>query len=170
MSNKIDRPNPKLIKFIELLRRKNIHDFNIDKFDSRIRMQKYVYIAKEFFGIDLDYNFSLYIRGPYSSDLADDYYSIGGFTSGNLPDSIIDMEKFKEFEKFVKEHNKIADLEVITTIHFLNETNKHLVTYGRLSKNTLRSFIIERTHDLKNVSKKKIEEFYDLLLRKGFLS
>ncbi|HDD57410.1 MAG TPA: hypothetical protein ENF43_02715 [Thermoplasmatales archaeon] len=163
-------PKFKLAKFIELLRRENIHDFDVDKFDSRIRLQKYVYIAKNFFDIDLGYNFGLYIRGPYSTDLADDYYSIGEIPSNELPDSLIDMKKFEKFREFIKEYNEIRDLETITTIHFLNEVNKHLVLYSDASREMLKSFIIERTSELKKLNKKKVEELYDMLLDRGFLS
>ena len=44
-------------------------------FDSRIRIQKLVYLAKKL-GIDFSYNFSMYIHGPYSPELTKDYYSL----------------------------------------------------------------------------------------------
>jgi uncharacterized protein YwgA len=46
-------------------------DIDMDSLDSRIKLQKLVYILKSE-GIEFGYNFTWYIRGPYSSDLADD--------------------------------------------------------------------------------------------------
>ena len=44
-----------------------------ERFDARFKVQKYVYLAR-FFGYDTGHTFNLYMRGPYSPDLADDYY------------------------------------------------------------------------------------------------
>jgi len=44
-------------------------------FKTRFRLQKYVYFAK-FFGYDLGYDYNLYVHGPYSPGLANDYYKI----------------------------------------------------------------------------------------------
>lgn len=41
--------------------------------ESRIQMQKAIYLAQAI-GVDLGYRFGWYVRGPYSSALADDYY------------------------------------------------------------------------------------------------
>lgn len=44
-------------------------------FENRLRFQKYVYIARSY-GLDLGYNYSIYRYGPYSPDLASDYYAL----------------------------------------------------------------------------------------------
>jgi len=67
-----------LASFISGLIEKGIvsKEFRISEFDNRIRLQKYVFFAL-LFGVRLKkYNFSLYLRGPYSSELADDYYDL----------------------------------------------------------------------------------------------
>ena len=43
-------------------------------FNFRLKVQKFVYIAK-YFGWNHSYKYRLYIRGPYSSALADEYYN-----------------------------------------------------------------------------------------------
>ena len=43
-------------------------------FNFRLKVQKFVYIAK-YFGWNHSYKYILYIRGPYSSALVDEYYS-----------------------------------------------------------------------------------------------
>jgi len=61
--------------FINALREAGIIDFNISLFNHRLKMQKYVYLARRY-GFDLNYAFSLYIHGPYSPALANDYYEL----------------------------------------------------------------------------------------------
>jgi len=48
-------------------------------FNSRLKAQKAVFLLKHI-GIEAfsSYNFSLYLRGPYSSSLASDYYNLEG--------------------------------------------------------------------------------------------
>ena len=65
----------KLIAFLKALEKETGYKFNIEKLEDRLLIQKIVYIAR-YFGIDLGYHFDCYIRGPYSSELADDYYKL----------------------------------------------------------------------------------------------
>lgn len=66
-----------LSKFIKALETKGLLvKFNVDDFDVRFKIQKYVLLSKAL-GIDFGYNYNLYVHGPYSSQLADDYYAIG---------------------------------------------------------------------------------------------
>jgi uncharacterized protein YwgA len=44
-------------------------------FNVRLRVQKYVYLAR-FFGNDMGYRFDMYLRGPYSPELADDLHEL----------------------------------------------------------------------------------------------
>ncbi len=47
----------------------------VKKLDNRIKAQKFVYFGKKL-GLPLGYDFDLYLYGPYSTKLADDYYSM----------------------------------------------------------------------------------------------
>ncbi|HBE69751.1 MAG TPA: hypothetical protein DDW52_16520 [Planctomycetaceae bacterium] len=47
----------------------------IGEIENRIRLQKAVYLAQRL-GADLGYRFSWYLRGPYSTNLTADYYSL----------------------------------------------------------------------------------------------
>jgi uncharacterized protein YwgA len=69
-----------------------------DHFDNRFKIQKYVFLAKEF-GLDMGYDFTRYIHGPYSSELANDYYDLGKYGAGDTVDlpSEFDLEEFNEF-------------------------------------------------------------------------
>ncbi len=64
-----------LARFIKALENAGVYEFRISNFDDRLKLQKIVYIAK-YFDIDLGYSFSEYLRGPYSPELADDYYKL----------------------------------------------------------------------------------------------
>lgn len=67
-----------LQNFLKALEDKDILSFNKNLFNNRLKVQKYIFIARKF-GVKLPYKYSLYIRGPYSSSLADDYYKIENF-------------------------------------------------------------------------------------------
>lgn len=59
------------LKFMELDREKIVSG----RLENRIKAQKFVYFGKRL-GLPLSYDFDMYLYGPYSSKLADDYYSI----------------------------------------------------------------------------------------------
>ncbi len=52
----------------------NITEDTDEAFWNRFRIQKYALIAKRLGLIDKDYYYDIYIYGPYSSKLADEYY------------------------------------------------------------------------------------------------
>ncbi len=103
-----------LLSFIRLLEERGILRFDPDSLDSRLRLQKYVYLARPF-GLRLGYGFSLYIRGPYSPDLARDYYDLpeGG-------DSLPAEFKAEEFIEFVRDRDE-RWLEAASTLLMLAE-------------------------------------------------
>lgn len=49
------------------------HD--ISSVDDRVRIQKAIYLA-QLFGVNLGYSYSWYVKGPYSTSLTRDYYSL----------------------------------------------------------------------------------------------
>ncbi len=48
---------------------------NDDGLAERIKLQKIVFFAKRI-GVDFKYDYSMFVHGPYSRDLARDYYSL----------------------------------------------------------------------------------------------
>lgn len=66
-----------LSAFREFLREKWGFEFNKNNFEDRLKLQKYVFIAR-FLGLNHGYAFNRYLRGPYSPDLARDYYALAG--------------------------------------------------------------------------------------------
>ena len=57
------------------------HNLDADDFNDRLTMQKGCYILNSW-GFGPKYRYGLYIRGPYSSELADDYYKLDGDIGG----------------------------------------------------------------------------------------
>lgn len=107
----------RLIAFLKAIEKIGGKRFTIRTFHDRLWLQKIVYIAKHF-GINLEYNYSLYIRGPYSKELADDYYTIErefGEDLPNIEDPSIEISTLKKLWDFVKERD-IGELELIATI------------------------------------------------------
>ncbi len=86
------------------------------RMDLRIKIQKSVYLLNYLGNSPFNnYNFSMYVRGPYCKDLADDYYSLEGITP-----SKIDIN-----EKLVwwYSNNNTEWLEVSSTILSITKRN-----------------------------------------------
>ena len=118
--------------------------FDVDRFDHRIMLQKYVFIAKSL-GWDNDYPYNIYLRGPYSPDLAQDYYNLATIPvpSEMFERCLVNLEK----ERFVQiiQNRDIEWLEIGTTILSLYNSNK-----DRIEKDEIAPFLLERTKDIKS--------------------
>ncbi len=90
------------------------------RLENRIKAQKFVYFGKKL-GLPLGYDFDLYLYGPYSSKLADDYYSMSEeeWRSGTLaiPESI---EKTLHYLR----GNDAMFLEIAATLDSIRAVNK----------------------------------------------
>ena len=115
---------PPLAAFLRLLKEDLDFDFNRNSLDDRIKLQKYVFIAKSF-GLNLGYYYSLYIHGPYSPNLARDYYNL------NLKSydyNTLDLKRtfnFGEF-KLAVQGKSTKWLEIASTALSLKEMNHNL--------------------------------------------
>ena len=155
-----------------------------NSFDFRFKVQKYVFISK-YFGWNHHYNYNLYINGPYSTALANDYYAHDIFKNDPLKITAFDLNSFNEF---IFEKNNFY-LEATSTILFeelssldeavdrLNELKPYITkdivkkSFEDIAKNNLTqdNYIIEpisesinETKDqLKNKIKSHIEYFRD---------
>ena len=79
----------RLAGFVKALKEEGIIDFDIKWFKHRLKLQKYVFLARRY-NFDLGYVFSLYIHGPYSPELADDYYVL---SKENVPPIPVVLDK-----------------------------------------------------------------------------
>ena len=69
-----------LAGFINFLEDHNLIEFDVigdgdRRFSNRFRIQKYVFLAQKM-GLDMPYKHSIYLCGPYSKILTDDYYHL----------------------------------------------------------------------------------------------
>jgi|SRR3989344_2017833 len=101
---------------------KRLGSGNMSAFEDRIKNQKIQYFA-QLFKISPSYDFNLYIRGPYSPDLAHDLYEM----DKNKIDIKIEYltlptleSRFEKLKKFIK-GKTIRELEIVSTLHWLNQ-------------------------------------------------
>ena len=69
-----------LPRFIKYLEGENLVEFDIlggdeRHFWNRFKIQKYVFLAK-YFGLDVPYKHGMYLYGPYSGTLTEEYYGL----------------------------------------------------------------------------------------------
>jgi uncharacterized protein YwgA len=108
----------KLQAFLAFLRERINFNFNRNSFEDRVRLQKYVHVAK-FCGLDLGYKFVAYLNGPYSYELVDDCFKADAESCGFTGLDSFDSEKFVRAVK----GRDLAWLIVATTILSVKENN-----------------------------------------------
>ena len=99
---------------------KRLGSGGVDTFEQRIKSQKTQYFA-QLFGVSPPYKFNLYLRGPYSSLLADDLYqierdSLKAKEEPFTPDELED--RFKKLKDFLLGKNN-RQMEIVATLHWL---------------------------------------------------
>lgn len=132
--------------FIQFLNDECGFAFNIDDFSHRIILQKCVYIAKLLGWYCPNYTYNIYMRGPYSPSLTDDYYVLSKCSH----DSNIEVMPKFDTKRFVGIIDKIGGmrvdwLEVGTTLLSLYESNKY-----RIEPERVEYFLLDRTYDIKS--------------------
>ena len=116
-----------LAEFIRFLEDHNLIEFDVigngDRQSiNRLKLQKYVFLAKHF-GMPFRYRYGPYLYGPYSSELAADYYALAR-NSGQYSRSSANLDGFRK-DNFLKAiRNDPHWLEIATTIIDKNESTK----------------------------------------------
>ena len=98
-------------------------------FQERKRNQKLAYLIQQVGKIELGYDFSWYIRGPYSSQLTHDLFAQNESNRNAMPlseDERNEMLKLKEFLGGLIESPD--DLELLVSLHYLRRLGKQ---YGK---------------------------------------
>ena len=96
----------------------NSVSFN-NNFDKRLRLQKAVFLIKHKTK-DFPYPFSLYIRGPYSKELARDYY---GITDNSYTDDEKTLtDEARKMAEVISDKDNLW-LEIASTIVMFSETH-----------------------------------------------
>lgn len=117
-------------------------DLKIDVFDDRLSLQKGCYILNAW-GYGPSFKFNMYVHGPYSSSLADQYYKIGDITfrETNIPEKAI-RDLHDVFSK------GLPYVESYATLMMIRDNSPNATYEG----------IIKRALELKPHLKKQIEE------------
>jgi uncharacterized protein YwgA len=136
MSTKIDL-KMKGIFTLSVLRKLN--SGNLKTLDDRIKCQKVHYLAQSF-NISPNYSYNLYVRGPYSPQLANDLFNVKEKEiMKNFKFMVPDIkENFIRLKSFLNSKS-IRCLEILTTFHWL-------INVTRLNK----SSAINKLKELKN--------------------
>lgn len=118
------------------------HVPDVTKFSDRLTMQKGCYILNSW-GYEPIYRYGLYIRGPYSSELADDYYEMHDMTSEETNVSESDLSRLKGlFEK------GLPYVEAYATVLLLKNNNPNVAS----------NKILDRALELKPHLEKEVRE------------
>lgn len=139
-------------------------DFNMLGFDNRLKLQKFVYLLQEY-GVNLGYSFSLYLRGPYSPEVAKDGFQVEDFsTMPQIKPANVDIEnRFSEFARRFRPHrNETEWLEAASS----------LVIFRRMYESESRPSIVRRVERKNEMFRGRsgfIDEVWDELVGWGLL-
>jgi uncharacterized protein YwgA len=116
MDGAIDRPR----LLAGLLRR--LGEYSVETFKNRLVLQKTVYLLQAF-GIYLGYQFHWYLRGPYSTQLTKDVFSLESdwlrYNQVKFADEATER-RLQQFFAFIGDHKRDdLWLETVASAHFL---------------------------------------------------
>lgn len=130
--------------------------FNVETFENRLKLQKLFFFLKNC-GIDLGYNFGLYIRGPYCPELTRDAFQVQDwevareviFDNSEIEDKFLEcINKFKDYK------DDVTWLEVATTLILIKKDYSYK-----------KEECIQKLKDLKpNYKDYNIDEVYNKLI------
>lgn len=114
---KFTKPYDTAVFAYDVLRR--LGSGKVSSFIERLLSQKTQYFA-QLFGVSPAYQFGLYVRGPYSSDLAHDLFAMQLEKLPPLKKFVSDEleNRFRQLDKFL-EGKDARSLEIISTLHWL---------------------------------------------------
>ena len=124
------------------------HFPDIAKFSERLTLQRCCYILNSW-GYEPSYRYSLYIRGPYSTELADDYSEMHGEVTGHT--NVLDGDLSRLKELYSKGPSYV---EAYATVLLLINNNPNVPS----------NKILDRALELKPHLEKEVTEAYASLL------
>lgn len=125
---------------------------NLDSFENKLIIQKTACLLK-MLGFDINYTFSLYVRGPYSKDLTQDLYNNLNPSKGKVSKN--EKEKLKKFKEITEMDPKY--LELMATYVFLEK--EYTEIEARIKLKQIKSFYSDHLIAI-GISKTK-ELFYN---------
>lgn len=141
----------------------------LDAFENRLLIQKAIYLLQSI-GMELNYDFSWYLYGPYSPELASEVYAIYPILN-----SLINEYKFTENDqKFIRKMKQVKNglnqeskklgLNIVDAF----ELAASIVFIVRHNANDDMNFVISNLTSLKpKFKEKEIEGIYNLLKKIG---
>jgi len=96
---------------------------DMSSFDERLRLQKIVYLLEEL-GLQTDWRFSWYLRGPYSPSLAHELYRHGKLRVRGRQLTDGDMKVLEKFRKKFDPHATPVELEAAAAVLFIGESHR----------------------------------------------
>ncbi len=123
----------------------------------RIKIQLYVYFAQNVFGLAFTYGHGLFDYGPYSPELASDYYVLPDISEADSRD-IAYWPRMDEFLQFMHTHD-LTWLEIASRLILVEL--KYRIVGAELPK------YVASTKP--TYTKKQVEQIYDELLRLGYM-
>jgi uncharacterized protein YwgA len=150
----------KLKAFLDFLEKEAGFRFDVKRFEHRLMLQKYVFIAKVL-GLDLGYLHNIYLRGPYSPNLAEDYYKLDKLAEHGVEYEGDYKEELRGFngEKFLEviEGKDAEWLEIAATILSVYERYRRKFSGAELKRR-----IISTSCDIKSTAKaEKIHHVFE---------
>jgi uncharacterized protein YwgA len=121
----------KLINILKLIGIKSISDIKESEnteeddksFERRLRIQKIMcFIISKKLDRDLNYLYSLYLRGPYSPDLSKDYFSISEDEFENTEDVLGENSLLKPWIEQLNKKDPLW-LEIASTLKMLKDSH-----------------------------------------------
>jgi uncharacterized protein YwgA len=103
---------------------KRLGSGSVESFEDRLRSQKIQYFA-QLFGVSPVYNYSLYLRGPYSTALANDLFQLKADKVSVSAEKFIPEEleeNFFKLKEFINKAKEIRFLELVSTLHLMKKT------------------------------------------------
>ena len=130
----------------KIIDRSRLLDDSDEAFEFRLKVQKAAYLLR-YLGISPfnNYSFGIYLYGPYSPDLAKDYYN------GTPLEFTADKNIIQKLEWFVK-HSDSRWLEVASSILYIYDrysemSKENVLSLLRLSKPWITDKLFESIHD-----------------------
>jgi len=93
-------------------------NFNMNYFNNRLKLQKFIYLVQAT-GLNLGYNFRLYLRGPYSTMLAREGFEMISMEESNeLKFEDVESEKkFSDMLSFIQDKKDDSDvMEILASL------------------------------------------------------
>lgn len=131
-------------------------EFDLNRLDHRIRMQKYVFLAKEL-GLDVEFDYNMYLHGPYSPALAETYYE--GLADVRASEEALDGLDTRRFLRAVEDRSTWW-LELASTLVSLSNRYSR---YG--APDEVERKAIARASELKDTDAPTLRPIWDELRR-----